>query len=205
MRRVKLIDIGDVLLRQRNVERAGGVEKVFFLRGADDGRRDPLFEVPCERDLRHACSVLLRKFADARGDGFILLLRFIVLAAGDNVRFAAQGVRRPVGTGTSACGERAVRRERDVHLSADGDELAFVLAVERVVVILHGDEGREPVVARADLHVVKLIAVHGGGAERANFPRLHKTVERLHRLFHGRGIVETVDDIEIEIIGAEAL
>ena len=61
--------------------------------------------------------------------------------------------------------------------------------------VLHGNERREAVVARAQLHIVKLVAVHGRGAQRAHLARLYERIERLHRLFDWRGRIEAVDDV----------
>ena len=140
---------------------------------------------------------------DVPGNDLVRLLGGVVLALRDDIRTAAERIRRPVGPRRPARGKRTVGRERHVHLLADGDQLPFVLAVEGVVVILHGDKWRKSVVPRGELHVVKLVAVHGGCAQRAHLARPDKPVQRRHRLLDGRGGVKAVDDIQVEVVRAQ--
>ena len=119
------------------------------------------------------------------------------------VRFGAHGVRFPVRAGASACGKGAVRGQSHVHLPAYGYEFAFVLAVKRIVVVLHGGKRRPAVVACGELHIVELVSVHRGSAQRAHFARFDQLVQGFHRFFDGSAVVETVDNVKVEIIRAQ--
>ena len=98
----------------------------------------------------------------------------------------------------------AVGRDCHVVLAAHRNHLAFVLTVEQVVVALHARKGRPAVVARDNLQVMQLVGVHGAGAERAYLALAHQVVERFHGLFYGYVVIEAMDDVEVQVIGAEA-
>lgn len=51
---------------------------------------------------------------------------------------------------------------------------------------------------------MQLVGVHGAGAERAHLALAHQVVERFQGLFHGYVVIESMDDVEVQIIGAEA-
>ena len=161
--------------------------------------------MPRQRNLLHLHAVLLRQFVYASDNLHILFFRAVVLAHGHAVGFAAKGIRVPGRAGQVPCGQRAVGDQAYAHLFADGNQLALVLAVEQVIVILHRLKPRPAVVARRDLHVIKLIAVHRGRAERAHFSRLNQIVQRFHGLLDGRFIIKAVDDVQIEVIRTQTL
>lgn len=60
-------------------------------------------------------------------------------------------------------------------------------------------------VARDDLQVVQLVSIHSAGAERANLALAHQIIERFHGLFHGNVVIEAVNDVKVQVIGAQAL
>ena len=70
---------------------------------------------------------------------------------------------------------------------------------------LHARE-RGPAILLGDhLHVVQLVGVHLARAERAHLARAHQAVERLHGLLDRRAVVKAMDDIEVEVVGSQAL
>ena len=69
--------------------------------------------------------------------------------------------------------------------------------------VLHGDEA---CAARAFGQVQqagKLPGIHAGGAEVARLAGLHHIVQRVDDFFHGCDAVETVNLVDIDVIGAK--
>lgn len=86
---------------------------------------------------------------------------------------------------------------------AEGDQLPLILPVEQIIVVLHGRERRPAVVAGSKLHIVELIPIHSRSAQRADLAGLDEVVQGLHRLLDGRIVIVAVDDVQIQIVGAE--
>ena len=101
--------------------------------------------------------------------------------------------------------QRTVRHQGHAHLFADGDQLPLILAVEQVVVVLHGREGGPAVVPGRQLHIVKLVAVHGRSAQRTDFASFDQPVQGFHGLLNGGVVVEAVDDVQVQIICTQTL
>ena len=70
---------------------------------------------------------------------------------------------------------------------------------------LHAGELLPAIVAGDDLQVVELVGVHCAGAQSANLALANEVVQGLHGLFHGHVVVEAVDDVEVQVVGAQAL
>ena len=138
-------------------------------------------------------------------DAKVVVFGPVVLATRDLISRAARSVGCPGGTCQMAGGQRAVGHERDTRLFAEGDQVLLVLPVEQVVMVLHGAEGGPTVVLGDFLHVLKLAGVHGRGAQRSHLAGLDQIVERFHGLLDWRFIVEPVDDIEVQVVGAQPL
>ena len=47
--------------------------------------------------------------------------------------------------------------------------------------------------------------MHGRGAQRSYLASLDQIVQRFHGLLDGRFVVEPVDDVEVQVIGAQSL
>jgi hypothetical protein len=88
---------------------------------------------------------------------------------------------------------------------ADRDHLPLVLTVEQVVVVLHGGEPGPAVSVSHRLHVVQLVGVHGRCPQGPDLPGAHEGIEGLHGLLDRGGVVEAVDDVEVEVVGAQTL
>lgn len=129
----------------------------------------------------------------------------VVLVSHRAVGGGALGVGVPGRARQVAGGKRAVRRDADAVLAADRNHLALVLTVEQVVVALHAAEAGPAVLVRDDLHVVEPVRVHGAGAQRADLAGFHQAVERLHGLLDRRVVIEAVDDVEVQVVGAKTL
>ena len=71
--------------------------------------------------------------------------------------------------------------------------------------VFHGAE-RGPAVDLGDfLHTLKLVGVHGRGAQRSHLASLDQIVQRIHGLLDGGFIVEPVDDVEVQVVSAQSL
>ena len=55
------------------------------------------------------------------------------------------------------------------------------------------------------LHIVQLVGVHGARPQGPHLPAAHEGVEGLHGLLDGGVVVEAVDDVQVEVVGAQAL
>ena len=99
--------------------------------------------------------------------------------------------------------QRTVGDQAHVHLPANGDQFPLVLAVQQVVVVFHGFKSSPAMVAGAELQIVELIAIHGRRAQRAHLADPDEAVEGFHGFFNGRGIIEAVDDVQIDVVGAK--
>ena len=138
-------------------------------------------------------------------DLHIVRFRAVILILRRDVRPAPDRVAVPGRAAEVAGRQGAVRHQRDPELPADRDQLPLILAVKQVVVVLHHGERRPAVIARDDLHVVELVAIHRGGTERPDFAGLHEVIKSLHRFLDRMLVVKAVNDVEVEVVGPEAL
>ena len=52
---------------------------------------------------------------------------------------------------------------------------------------------------------MELVGVHRTGTQRTHAAIAYQAVQRLHGLLHRRGVVEAVDDVEVEVVRTQAL
>ena len=69
--------------------------------------------------------------------------------------------------------------------------------------VLHGYKGSPAVFLSRQLHIVKLVAVHGGRSQGPDLACLHQAVKRFHCFFNGGVIVKAVNDVQVKVIGAQ--
>ena len=93
--------------------------------------------------------------------------------------------------------------DADTLVLAQRQHLPLLLAIDQVVLRLHGDERRPAVGAGRAQHLHELPCVHRGSADVAGLAGADDIVQRLQRLLDRRIIVEAVDLIEIDIVDAE--
>ncbi|CAM5663911.1 hypothetical protein SVIOM74S_09899 [Streptomyces violarus] len=105
-------------------------------------------------------------------------------------------VRRPRAKG--APGQHA-----DALVRAQGQHLALLLAVEEVVVVLHGDEAGPTVQPGGVLGLGELPGVHRTRPDVTDLAGLDDVVQGLHRLLDRGMRVEAVDLVEVDVVGAE--
>ena len=68
---------------------------------------------------------------------------------------------------------------------------------------LHAGEPGPAVRLGQGLQIMELIRVHLAGAERAHLAGPDQSVQCLHGLLGGCAVVEAMDDVQVEIVGAE--
>ena len=71
--------------------------------------------------------------------------------------------------------------------------------------ILHRLKRCPAVVTSCQLHIIKLIPVHGRCTQCPNFSDFHQIVQGFHRFFNWGFVVKPVNDIEIQIICSQTL
>ena len=105
--------------------------------------------------------------------------------------------------------ERRPRRQGDAGAGAVGVHLALFLAIDEVVVVLHGDEASPAVGGGEHLQLGELPGEHGRGAEIEHLAGLHHVVQRLHRLLDGRVLMRrhalrvAVDHEMVDVVETE--
>lgn len=169
VRGVRLLDVGNIIFRKLNVQRGDGIIHASRLRAAHDRCGHAFGPMPCKRDLSHGHSVALGHLMHALDDGHILRLRLIILVAHGAISGAAGGIRIPCRACQMSGSHGRVGRQSNVVLLAYGDELAFVFAVEQIVVALHAGESGPPIGVGHGLQVVELVRIHFAGAQCAYF------------------------------------
>ena len=99
--------------------------------------------------------------------------------------------------------ERAPRDHPDALVEAERVHLPLLLAVDQVVVVLHGREAGPAAEVGDVLGLRELPGVHARRPDVARLPRPHDVVQRLHRLLD-RGVrVPAVDLVEVDVVGAQ--
>ena len=71
--------------------------------------------------------------------------------------------------------------------------------------VFHGAELCPAMILCRLLHVVELIAIHGGSTDGPHLPSLHQLMQGFHGLLNGGIIVKAVDNIQIQIIRPKPL
>ena len=90
-------------------------------------------------------------------------------------------------------------------VEAERNHLALLLAVDQVVVVLHGDEPGPAVRLGGVLRLGELPGEHAAGPDVARLAGAHDVVQRLHRLLDGRPGIPAVDLIEVHVLHLEVL
>ena len=112
---------------------------------------------------------------------------------------------RPAAAKESTRAVSYTHLERYIQLPADRNQFPRILPIQQIVVILHGNERCPSMISGHQLHIVKLIAVHGRCPDRTDLPGYHQIIQRFHGLLDGRLIIKAMDDIQVQIIRAQTL
>jgi hypothetical protein len=201
VRRVRLLEPHDLVVRQLQLLRRECVLEVPELRRADDRcGYARLVQQPRECNLRgrHAAG---GSYFDGAVDDREVELRHV-----ERVReLVGLRARRQLVTGRSAVSreqsarERAPRQNTDALVDALRDHLPLLFAIDEVVVVLHRHEPR----ARDALRLRELPRPH---AARADVPRLagaHDVVQRVHRLLDRCARIEAMDLVQVDVVEPE--
>ena len=86
---------------------------------------------------------------NAGDDAHILFLGAIIFAHGNAVGSGTERICVPCGAGEVSRRQRTLWHQGNLHLFADWDQFLFILAVEQIVVVLHGFKSRPAMVAGA--------------------------------------------------------
>ncbi len=106
--------------------------------------------------------------------------------------------------GQHAAGQRAPRDHADALVDALRDHLPLFLAVEQVVVVLHGHERGPAVPVRRVLRLGELPGVHAARPDVAGLARLDHVVQCLHGLLDRGPRVPPVDLVEVHVVHVQA-
>ena len=205
-------DLGKVGFNfQRPAIRGNGVIELIELARADDRCGDHgLRQHPRQCYLRGLGVARLGDLKDAVHDGevrvaIVEVVRIVVGAGARGLGLARGQLAALTASGKESARQRRPRNTADLLVEAQRNHLALFFAIDQVVVVLHGDEAREPVRRLKLQHLLKLPSVHARSTEVERLAGLHHIVQRLAGLFDGRVLVEAVNLIEVNIIHAEAL
>ena len=100
-------------------------------------------------------------------------------------------------------GKREVRQQAHAVCRNSRDQLPLDIALQQIVLVLGGDERREPMPMRGPLRLVDLRGVQVLAPDMADLALPHEVVERAQGLLHGRGRIRPVQLVEIDPIGAQ--
>ena len=120
----------------------------------------------------------------------------------ERVVLGADGGLVPVA-GELAAGERTPGQHADALVDAERKHLALLLAVDEVVVVLHGHEAGPSVLIREEQCLGELPRVHRRRADVAGLAGLHDVVQRFERLLDRRLRIPAMDLVEVDVVGAE--
>src|SRR5205085_4248802 len=98
----------------------------------------------------------------------------------------------------------AVRNYSNALVATEGNHLSLFFAIEKIILVLHGDELRQAVGLSERLQLCKLEGVHARCADVERLAGADHCIEPLKYLLEGRKRIEAMDLIEIDIVGAEA-
>src|SRR3954447_5843313 len=203
VRSVRLLEPGDLGGVKRELLGGDGVVEVLELGGADDRRRHPgLVQEPGEGHLRCRHAACGGDFGNAVDDGEVELRRIEAVSPGVGASACRQllALARAVA-GKEAAGERAPGQHGDPLIDALRDHLPLLLAVDEVVVVLHGHEAR----GRDGLRLGELPGEHAARADVSRLACADHVVQRFHRLLDRSPRVPAVDLVEVDVVEAEPL
>ena len=105
--------------------------------------------------------------------------------------------------GEEAARQRAPRNDPHALVQAQRDHLALLLAIDQVVVVLHGHEAVPAVLPRQVKGLGKLPRRHAAGAEVAHLAGAHQRVEGVQGFLHRRGGVPAVNLVQVDVVHLE--
>ena len=100
--------------------------------------------------------------------------------------------------------QRAPRNDPDAFVLAQLEHFALLLAIDEVVVILHGDEPRPAARVRQVQRLGELPGRHTGRAQVASLPRANDVIERFEGLVDRCVRIPSMDLIEVDVVDAQS-
>ncbi|MPM32210.1 hypothetical protein SDC9_78770 [bioreactor metagenome] len=204
---VVLLERSDFLAGEVHREGGGSVSEMMRLGCPDNGCGDNrIVQHPGQGNLCHR-DISSFRYGLHGIDGALVGLQpqRPTRGVGAGVGPAAGGGALAPRSGHQTRGQRRPRDRADALVCEQGVHLAFLLACNEVVLILHRDELGPVVQFGGVLHLGELPGPHGGGADVTRLAGLHHVVECLHCLFD-RGVrIEAVDLVQVDVVGAEPL
>ena len=203
---IRFFEISSILITQ--LEARVETRLLDSLLGIQPNDRTTTFlDRPRGGDAGHAHTVFLRNFLHTIHDRFIDLgLAGANHALQEIIRFLPQCRPLPPRSTEHTSRHRRPRNDSDPTRLAVRDHLALLLAIQKVVIILHGDEFMVSVRFGDPLQFLELPRRHGGCADVSHPSFLHHVVERSHDLFLRHGAVQAVDlqnvDVRPQTLGA---
>ena len=196
---VWLLEILGLLFGQRYLECRNGLINAIFLVHPNN-RAHAFGQTPRRCNLRHANSFLFCDFLDSVSDGFIGLgLSAPNMALQERIRRLSESRAAIPRPGQRASGNGAPGDEPDARVLAVWDHLALLLAVEQVVVVLHGDK-LGPAVALGDvLQRLELPRRHRRRPDVPHPPFFYDVVQRPHDLLARRRPVQSMDLQHVDV------
>src|ERR1700674_3260813 len=174
---------------------------------ADDGGGDGrLMQQPGEGDLGGTDAEAAGHRDDPLHDVEVRILVVQPLGVVVAVRAAglAQALAAAAIAGQEAAGEGTPWDDPESLLAAERQHLPLLLAIDQVVVVLHGDEAGPTMPVGEIERLGELPGVHARGAEVAGLACPHHVMERFQRLLDRRRGVPAMDLVEVDVVGAEA-
>ena len=176
MRHVRFLERRDLLGREADGECSDRVLKMTRLGRADDRSRDGgLGQQPCQRHLCARNAALLGDLSEPIDNRMVGSLGFRIHTVAEDVALGARSGHGLPGARETSASQRAPGNDGDALGAAEADHLALFLAIEQVVVVLHGDEN-----ARAQ-RIAQVAACH--------LPQLRRhDLKRVVPGYHNAGI-----------------
>jgi MFS family permease len=205
MRHVRLLQ--RLHLRGRQLQGQGRhsiFEMMRLRRPHDRSRHRRLPQQPGQRHLGPRHPARSRHLAHPVHDSAVSVLRLSVERLAVHVGLRALRAERFLPrSGQPAARQRTPGNHADPLGPAQGQHLAFLLAVKEVVVVLHRHEARPAVMVGQVQRLAELPGGHGRCAEVTGLARLDDVVQGFECLLNRRVVVPAVNLVEIDIVRSE--
>jgi len=142
MRNINRLQLGYLLLRELDPDRSHSILQVMRLGRAHDWGRDfRLVQQPCQRDLGCRHSTIFGDLGHGIHNPVVGFLRIELLGVIVFLYAQCFGLAAP---GQHAARQRALWDKTYAFGVVQGNHLALFLAIDQVVVVLHGHKARQP-------------------------------------------------------------
>ena len=180
--------------------------EMMELGGADDRGGDARrLQNPGAGDLGGRDAALAGHFLHRGGNLEIVVAEIHLL--GKIVGLRPSGCRPLIFTlavaGEKSPRQRAPRNDPHPLIQAQRNHLPFFLAIDQVVMVLHGHETVPAVLARHVQRLGKLPRRHAAGAQVAHLAGTHQGVECVEGFFNRGGRVPAVNLVQVDVIHVE--